>query len=310
MKYVEYINQLIKKQVLDQDKILLFGQNISAGSCLSGLTRGLAVKPGGRIINTPNSENVLCGIGFGSMMNGVSAVFFMKQLDFLLLGIDHLVNTYNVIRRKSPKASFTIMPIIVDGGYAGPQSSFNNLTDLCALAQVPGYTMTNMRDAKEVIGAHFISPGFRIIAVSEQSFKKEIIDPKLLYVDDERTLFQYSDGTDATIVCFNLSYRYGHEFAQNFSVKGARISLFSVNSSLPISWEKILFNLGKTRKLIIIDDSKSANPPWKILLEMARLQGIVEKARVFQRLPIGYPFRPQHDQLEIEYEKIVSEFLS
>ena len=70
------------------------------------------------------------------MMSGVSGIFFMKQLDFLLLGIDHLVNTYNIIRNvqeKYPNGSFTIVPTIVDSGYDGPQSSFNNLNDLISV---------------------------------------------------------------------------------------------------------------------------------------------------------------------------------
>ena len=37
------------------------------------------------------------GVGFGLMLRSVNSVFFMKQFDFLLLGIDHLVNTYNII---------------------------------------------------------------------------------------------------------------------------------------------------------------------------------------------------------------------
>ena len=47
------------------------------------------------IINTPNLENTLVGTGFGLMLSGLQAAFFMKQQDFLLLGVDHLVNTYN-----------------------------------------------------------------------------------------------------------------------------------------------------------------------------------------------------------------------
>jgi len=129
MKYIEFINQLIKEKVLEAEKIVLFGQNISAGSCISGLTRNLKVQ-NGLIINTPNSENTLCGVGFGLMLNKISSIFFMKQQDFLLLGIDHLVNTYNIIRQKEPSASFTIVTVVMDHGFEGPQHSFNNFGDL------------------------------------------------------------------------------------------------------------------------------------------------------------------------------------
>ena len=86
MKYIEFINNLIKQEVSGAENLVLFGQNISAGSCLGGLTRNLSVSNNSKIINSTNTENSLCGFGFGLMMNGVSSVFFMKQLDFLLLG--------------------------------------------------------------------------------------------------------------------------------------------------------------------------------------------------------------------------------
>ena len=46
---------------------------------------GISLRKNSLIINTQNSENLLVGAGFGMMLNSVSSVFFMKQLDFLLL---------------------------------------------------------------------------------------------------------------------------------------------------------------------------------------------------------------------------------
>src|ERR1700687_5796721 len=163
MKYLEFVNALLKDEVSRHDKLVLFGQNINAGSCLGGLTRGLSVRSSGKIINSTNSENTLCGFGFGMMMNGVSSIFFMKQLDFLLLGIDHLVNTYNIIRnmKQGNNSSFTIMPIVVDNGYQGPQSSLNNLPDFCSIARIPGFSITNKWDAEKIISKELVSPGCR-----------------------------------------------------------------------------------------------------------------------------------------------------
>ena len=124
MKYIEFVNNLIKEEVREKVPLVLFGQNIAAGSCLGGLTRGLSISEGSKIINSTNSENSLCGFGFGMMINGVSSIFFMKQTDFLLLGIDHLVNTFNIIRNESyhnPDVSFTIFPITVDNGAPGTE---------------------------------------------------------------------------------------------------------------------------------------------------------------------------------------------
>ena len=79
MKYVEFINSAMKAKISQEEGLVLFGQNISAGSCLSGLTRNLKVGRDGLIINTPNCENTLCGVGFGLMISGTNSIFFMKQ---------------------------------------------------------------------------------------------------------------------------------------------------------------------------------------------------------------------------------------
>jgi len=307
MKYVEFINETVRKKVLEPEHILLFGQNIAAGSCISGFTRGLKVKSGGRIINTPNCENTLCGIGFGSMMNGVPAVFFMKQLDFLLLGIDQLVNTYNIVRRKAPKSSFTIMPVIVDSGYEGPQSALNNLADFCSIARVPGYTITNKIYAQEIINKHLTTPGFRIIAISQRLFKTEIVDIPCIYMNEDRSLFQYAQGTDVTIVCFNLSLAHGLEIHRRMAEKNIQASVFSINAAMPIAWDEIMGDVQATKRVIMIDDSKSVNTPWQNLLNALYTQGAMEKHVIVQRSYEGYWCRPHHDQLQMDYDKVIAD---
>ena len=87
MIYVEYLNSLLKEEVNQKNKVVIFGQNVHAGSYLSGLTKGFDAKNGNILLNTQNSENSLVGFGFGLMLNNISSIYFMKQLDFLLLSI-------------------------------------------------------------------------------------------------------------------------------------------------------------------------------------------------------------------------------
>lgn len=305
MKYIEYVNGLIAKKTSETEKLVLFGQNISAGSCLSGLTKNLSVGKGGFIINTPNSENTLTGLGFGLMIGGVSSVFFMKQQDFLLLGVDPLVNTYNFIRRKKPTASFTIVFIVSDLGYHGLQSSLNNFGDFCSLARIPGFTITNRVDAEEIINSHLIAPGFRIIGVSQRLFGKDILDIPNVYSNNEKTLFQYTAGAKATIVCFNLSLPYGWELYSKLQEEDITASLFSVNATTPIDWQKIIESVKKTKNLLVLDDSKSANLSCDNLLvhvlEKCQLNTTIVVKR---KLPEDW-LSPNSDELAVNYEGII-----
>jgi pyruvate/2-oxoglutarate/acetoin dehydrogenase E1 component len=304
--YLSFINELIRRRVSEVDDIVLFGQNIAAGSCLSGLTRGLKVRDGGLIINTPNSENSLVGVGFGLMLSGVSSIFFMKQLDFLLLGSDHLVNTYNFIRINDPKASFTIMPIVVDVGYQGMQSSFNNLRGFCSVAGIEGYTVTNKHDAEQIINSELIRPGFRIVGVSQRLFNTEILEcEQVLYSDKNGGVFQYYGGEDVTIVCFNFSFPQGLKLRHKLKEHGVNSSLFTVNSVTPAGWNRIVDDVKITKKIVIIDDSKSEHLTCHDLLTRILAECQVRNQWIITRQFSEEWFWPNPEELEIDYNNVV-----
>jgi pyruvate/2-oxoglutarate/acetoin dehydrogenase E1 component len=313
MKYIEFINSTLKQEVVKHNKLVLFGQNISAGSCLGGLTRGFKIKKDSKIINSTNSENSLCGFGFGLMMGGINSVFFMKQLDFLLLGIDHLVNTFNIIRNLDnfkSKASFTIMPIIVDNGYQGPQSSLNNFYDFCSIARIPGYTITNKLDVERIIPSELVKPGFRIICASQRLFNEELIAPeKLDYVNETNTIFQYDVGKDVTIVCFNLSFPYGFELSKRLKTKSISSSLFTVNSPIENEWSQIIDDVKRTKKLVIFEDSKSINTNMTTLFSDALSSCQLEKKIIIKRKIEEGWLNPVSDIIEINYEQIINQLL-
>ena len=287
---------------------MLFGQNIAAGSCLSGLTKGIKTQKDGLILNTPNCENTQCGIGFGLMINKVPSIFFMKQLDFLVLGIDQIVNTYNFIRRKKPVTSFTIMAVVFDQGYQGLHSSFNNLGDFCSIARVPGFTITNRIDGEQIINSQLISPGFRIIGVSQRLSNDEILQVEKIYSNKESTLFQYTEGTDATIVCFNFSFPYGWELHEKLKESAINASLFSVNAAIPIKWHEIIENVKDTRNLVVIDDSKSLNIScYSLIKDVLDKYPLHNNILVKRELSEKW-LSPNPDKLEINYAEIVERF--
>lgn len=312
MKYLEHINAVLKREVALRDKIVVYGQNVSAGSRISGFTKGFEVKEGGQIINTTNTENSLVGFGFGIMLGGGIAAFFMKQLDFLFLGIDQIVNTYNIIRNSShTKGSFTILPVTVDMGYEGPQSSSNNFGDFCSIARVPGFAITNQYDAEKIISTHLGAPGFRIISVSQRLYKDEIINPgEPMLVDKDFKFAQYKDGGDTTIVSFNFSFPYAWNLGLEMEKTNLKPSIFNVNYMTPIDWSPIIENVRKTKKLVVFDDSKSENLSCFSLIAEARKTGVLEKD-IFIRRQLGENWlNPVSDSMEIDYAGIVKDLTS
>jgi len=309
MKLVNHINELIRMKIRENKNVVLFGQNINAGSCLSGLTKGLDFKNNNIIINTQNSENSLVGVGFGLMTQGVSSIFFMKQLDFLLLSIDQLVNTYNIIRLNRINASFTIFPVTVDSGFEGPQSSLNNLDDFCSIAGVDGYSMSNYFDSRSIINKHLIKNGFRIITAGQKDLNNDIIKIKPIMEGNNADFFQYKVGSLVTILCFNQSISYGLEFANRIAEKGYSSSLFSINTHSIFNYSKIIKDIEKTRKVIIIDDTKSRNKTSVNIIKNMLDKKIINKYFYINRQFSVESLYPCIDTLDIDYEKYILDLI-
>lgn len=261
MNYVGYINQLMCEKLKQTPDTVCFGQNISTGSCLSGLTRGLPEGDGKLVVNTTNSECTLTGAGFGLLAEGMNAVFFLKQQDFLLLGIDHLVHTWNAMRAQGFKGSFTIMAIVVDNGYEGPQSCLNNLADFCSISKIPGYSLSNKEDIDAIIKDQFLEAGVRFIAVSQSLFRSEmgLFEDGGEAVDPANHIRKYGAGKDVTIVSLNFAFSQAQELYGNLQADQIDGSLFNVSSMMPDSWGRIFQHAAQSKRVVICDDSKSVH---------------------------------------------------
>ena len=184
MNYLDEINKNLINSLNKEKNSLIFGQNINCGSFISGLTKNFDKQKRLKIYNTPNCEYSMIGSGFGFLISGGTAVYFAKQLDFMLLGCDHFVNTFNSIKNNNQiNGKFKIVLFVCDQGFQGSQSSFNNIDDLSSLAQFDTYQINTKFEAETVTKYFFKKKGFAIYSVGQRLSKTEIFNkPFILYI--------------------------------------------------------------------------------------------------------------------------------
>jgi pyruvate/2-oxoglutarate/acetoin dehydrogenase E1 component len=302
MRYPSALNAELKKQLHTEDPFILFGQNVSAGSCLSGLTRGLGGQGGLKMVNTPNCENAMVGFGFGMMLRGVDSAFFVKQHDFLLLTLDHMVNTYNMLRMEDMKAGFTIVCIVVDSGFEGPQSRLNNLSEFCSIADIPTYTISSQIEAEAHL-AKLKEPGFRILALSQRLFREEIIDAPGEKAGDGMTRF--GKGEQLTIAAFNFSLPQALSLQETAKSTGIEAEVISVSHALPRDWEPVIESAHQSKRVVVLDDSRSINRSSD-RLRLALYEN-VEDCRILalQREGGVKHIPPNADRFEVDEEAVL-----
>ena len=257
--YLQAINKIISDRVNQMENTLVYGENLDRGSFISGLSKNLIAAPTRLVKNVGNCEYTHCGVGFGLMMSGHNAVLFVKQLDFMMLGIDHFVSTYGQIcatNYQKPLGSFTIVTAVYDQGFQGPQSSFRGLNEICSISGASGFLLQENADTRKVVMEEMSKPGFRFIALSQRMANDEVSETEIISAAPDNSVIQFAQGNDATIVCFGYSLVHGKSLISAIRDLGHTASLFTVNYVRDANWSIAVLEASKNKKLVIIDDTR------------------------------------------------------
>lgn len=258
--YTQIVNARIREQFSEYKHSVIFGQNIIAGSRISGLGSNLESIPGSRVINTTNSENSLMGMGFGLSLAGMQSMYIMKQHDFALLGLDQLTNTHNLIRNHAMNAAFVVLMVVVDSGYEGPQASLNSLDEFASLTRAPVHYLTT----KESIDAAFLSsqvPGLHFLALGQKSMKNKVLRADCPYVLlPEAILYPANqDGSSAShvVIIFGTGVDLALEVVKELKTKNVVSDLLVISRLGRDISPELLSKLGVYKTVVIIDSGKS-----------------------------------------------------
>jgi pyruvate/2-oxoglutarate/acetoin dehydrogenase E1 component len=261
MHYLDEINKKLLNFVKKKKKYIIYGQNIDTGTFISGLTKNFDKLNNNLIFNTPNCEYSLIGAGLGIMFDGGNVIYFGKQLDFILLGVDHFVNSINFLKNKLNKkkiGSYTIVLYVCDQGYQGPQSSFNNIDDLSSLAQIDTFQINTYFDVNTVIPYVFKKKGFNIISISQRNSKNIIFSEKPDSYSENMSFVKYFKGQDVVIISTNFSFQQALEIKESLK-NNEKVSIINCNFLTELSYNFLIKNVRKSKKVLLISDGKSIN---------------------------------------------------
>lgn len=253
--YLNAINEILTREAARHPGLVQFGENILQGSRICGVARNLT----GRVLTVGNCENTHVGVGLGMMMEGGQALLVVKQLDFLLLALDQMVNTLGLIRASmpdGPPGSFTIITIVCDQGWQGPQSSFHDLAGICGLARADGFHLNGVTDAAHIIRHQLARPGFRILALSQRRFGEEALALPVTHFTGGEAEIQYSEGADLTIAALGFTLPEALEASAQARGDRGRAAIFGINPVLPHHWPMVTRSAARSRRLMVFDDGK------------------------------------------------------
>jgi len=138
--------------------------------------------------------------------------------------------------------------------------------------------------------------------------KLELLEnPEPVSGDMNGEIFQYAEGEDVTVACFNFSFPQGRAFCAELKKHGFNASLFSVNAMLPVDWKQILESARRTGKLVVLDDSKSVNSCCQHLVIAAQQEMKLERLLFLTRKKTDEALSPNADEFILDHANVMAQ---
>lgn len=210
-----------------------------------------------RVIDTPVSELACTGAAVGAGLSGMKPIVVHPRLDFMLYGLDAVVNQaakWSHMFGGQASPNVTIRGIINRGGEQGAQHS----QALHAwFAHVPGLrvvTPATVADARDLMIASVLCPSPVMFIDDRWLYDQEDELPPVKELDLAATgPARLREGQDLTIVGSGYSTRLALDSAERLAESGISADVIDLRVLNPFDPSLIIESVKRTGRLLVID---------------------------------------------------------
>jgi pyruvate/2-oxoglutarate/acetoin dehydrogenase E1 component len=261
MRYVQAVAQALRDSLQDDDRVVLFGEDIASAGGSFKATRGLLETFGPeRVRDTPISEATIASAAVGAALSGLRPVVEIMFMDFVTLAMDALVN-------QAAKARFMFggqgsVPLVLrtphGGGLsAGPQHS------QCLeawLAHVPGLKVvvpSDPQDAYSLLRAAIAEPD-PVVFVEHKGLysRKGLVDTGITSAIGQARIVR--PGRDLTLVSYGATVTTCLQAAETLAADGVEAEVIDLRSIQPWDRSAVLASLARTHRAVVVHEAVQA----------------------------------------------------
>ncbi len=255
----EAIAKAIAEEMERDPAIVLMGQDIAEHGGSYAVTRGLFARFGAeRVRNTPVAEAVTVGLAAGAAAAGLRPLAFITYVDFLMIGLDPLVNYAAKLRFKSAGQLTSPMVVKATAGAKGQGPTHAQSLDAW-LMSVPGLTVlapSTSGDAYGLLKTALREPGPVVYIDHKRLFPLggEVSDTGALVPVGSAAVRR--EGRHVTLVAHSYISLVTVEAAKLLAKEGIEAEVIDLRSLWPIDWDTLTASAGRTGHVLCVEEGQ------------------------------------------------------
>lgn len=256
----EAICAALMEEMQTQPDIVILGQDVgSFGGSYREFDGLFAAFGPERVRDTPVAEAAMVGIGAGAAAAGLKPIISITYMDFLMLGLDPLVNYAAKLKYKTSGALTAPMVVKTTAGAKGQGVAHSQCIEAWLMA-VPGLKVvapSNPADAYALMRAAINDPG----PVVYIDHKKLFPIPGALETSappariGEAAILR--EGTDLTLATHAYMTRVAAEAAERAGQRGISCEVVDLRSLAPLDVPTLQTSVDKTGRLLTLEEGQA-----------------------------------------------------
>jgi len=257
--YLQAITAALDKALADDPRVFLYGQDIGAFGGAFKVTKNLALKFPGRVLDAPLSEDAIVGVAIGAAIEGMRPVVEMQFADFSTCGYNQIVNHAATLFYRTG-VSCPIVVRLPSGGTPG-SGPFHSQSMETLYAHYPGLivmTPGTVEDAYSMMleAVALDDP----VIFCEHKFLYNHLKAEKLPQDStpvgKARLARH--GRDATIVTYSAMVHESLAAAEELTEDGYEIEIVDLRTVKPLDTDTVLASVARTGRLLCVSEEW----PW------------------------------------------------
>ena len=245
----------LRKAMIENDKVLVFGEDVAQLGGVFRVTEGLHAEFGDkRIFNSPIAESGIVGTAIGLAMRGYRPVAEIQFDGFIFPAFDQIVSQLAKLQNRSE--GFMNMPVVIRVPYGGGIGAVEHHSEspeayFARTAGLRVITPSNANDAywmiQEAIASTdpvmFFEPKRRYWQKGQVNLDAS---PKSPY---QATILR--EGTNVTLATYGPMVANALQAAEIAAEEGTSIEVIDIRSLSPIDFATIVESVKKTGRLVV-----------------------------------------------------------
>lgn len=255
----EAITRAVREAMAADPRVILLGQDVGDfGGSYKEFVGLKAAFGAGRVRDTPVAEAAMVGLGVGAAAAGLRPLVSITYMDFLMLGLDPLVNYAAKARFKTGGQITVPLVIKTTAGAKGQGVAHSQCVEAWLMA-VPGLRVvapSTAADAYGLMKAALASDGPVLYVDHKRLFPTAGEVPLAEAVVPIGRAAVRRTGSDVTVAAHGYMVRVALEAAESLAAEGISCEVIDLRSLAPLDVETLAASAARTGALVTLEEGQ------------------------------------------------------